>query len=151
LGFVIRVMAGAVAVGVSTSSWLLVCTFSLSLFLGFSKRRSELLLLGENAEKTRFVNRIYTLSILDYMLNVTSGVTLVCFMLYATAVETIEKFGSNYILYTVPLVVYGLFRFSLKVQDGKISGPVEMIMSDLPFQFTIALWILSIILIIYLF
>lgn len=149
-GFVIRVIAGTIVVEVSPSSWLLICTFSLSLFLGFNKRRSELLLLGEDAGKTRFVNQTYTFNILDHMLNVTASIALVAFMLYTTAIETIENFGNNYILYTVPLVFYALFRFSAKVREGKVSGPVEMIVSDTPFQLTIIIWAIIVTLIIYL-
>jgi len=149
IGFCLRAIAGAVVVGVSISHWLVICTFALCLFLAFSKRRSEIALLQENSESFRKTLAGYTPELLAHMLDVTSGLAIVCFLLYATDVETIAKFGTENLIYTTPLVLYCVFRFSALIQKGKFSGPVQLIIKDLPFQIGFVLWVVSCIGIIY--
>ena len=149
IGFCLRAIAGAVVVGVSISHWLVICTFALCLFLAFSKRRSEIAQLQENSESFRNTLAGYTPELLAHMLDVTSGLAIVCFLLYATDAVTIEKFGTENLVYTTPLVLYCIFRFSALIQKGKFSGPVQLILKDLPFQTGFLLWVLFCIGIIY--
>jgi 4-hydroxybenzoate polyprenyltransferase len=149
IGFCLRAIAGAVVVGVFISPWLIICTFALCLFLAFSKRRGEINLLGENSESFRQTLAGYTAEPLSHMLDVTSGLAVVCFLLYAMDERTLRIFGTNNLVYTTPLVLYCIFRFSLLIQQGRYSDPLRLIYRDLPFQAGLVLWVLSCIVIIY--
>ncbi|MHC4657287.1 MAG: decaprenyl-phosphate phosphoribosyltransferase [Planctomycetota bacterium] len=149
VGFCLRAIAGAVVVGVFISPWLIICTFALCLFLAFSKRRSETALLREDSESFRKTLAGYTPELLAHMLDVTSGLAIVCFLLYAMDKRTLDIFGTNNLVYTTPLVLYCVFRFSALIQKGKYSGPVQLILSDRPFQIGLVLWVLACIVIIY--
>ena len=149
IGFCLRAIAGAVVVEVFISPWLVICTFALCLFLAFGKRRSEIALLREDSESFRNILADYTPELLAHMLDVTSGLAVVCFLLYAMDDRTFEIFGNNNLVYTTPLVLYCIFRFSALVQKGVFSGPVQLILNDLPFQIGFVLWIIVCIVIIY--
>ncbi|MHC4114070.1 MAG: decaprenyl-phosphate phosphoribosyltransferase [Planctomycetota bacterium] len=149
IGFCLRAIAGTVAVGVFISPWLIICTFALCLFLGFGKRRSEVIQLQENSEAFRKTLAGYTPELLSHMLDVTSGIAIICFLLYAMDDRTMRIFGTNNLIYTTPLVLYCVFRFSALIQKGKYSGPVNLILTDLPFQIGFLLWGLSCTAIIY--
>ncbi len=149
IGFCLRAIAGTVVVGVSISSWLLICTLAICLFVAFSKRRSEIAQLGDDSESFRKTLAGYTPELLAHMLDVTSGLAIVCFLLYATDEVTVARFGTVNLVYTTPLVLYCVFRYSALIQTGKFPGPVELILSDLPFQIGFVLWILSCTFIIY--
>ena len=148
-GFCLRAIAGAVVVGVFISPWLIICTFALCLFLAFSKRRGEIILLRENSESFRQTLAGYTPELLAHMLDVTSGLAVVCFLLYAMDDRTLRIFGTNNLVYTTPLVLYCIFRFSLLIQQGSYSDPLQLMYKDLPFQIGLVLWVLSCIGIIY--
>jgi len=148
-GFCLRAIAGAVVVGVFISPWLIICTFALCLFLAFSKRRGEIILLRENSESFRQTLAGYTPELLSHMLDVTSGLAVVCFLLYAMDDRTLRIFGTNNLVYTTPLVLFCIFRFSLLIQQGSFSDPLQLMYRDLPFQVGLVLWILSCIGIIY--
>ena len=149
IGFCLRAVAGAIVVGVFISPWLIICTFALCLFLGFGKRRSEIAQLKEDSESFRKTLGGYTPELLAHMLDVTSGLAVVCFLLYAMDDRTQRTFGTSNLVYTTPLVLYCIFRFSALIQKGKFSGPVQLILRDLPFQTGFVLWVLSCIVIIY--
>jgi len=149
IGFCLRAIAGAVVVGVFISPWLIICTFALCLFLAFSKRRGEIVYLGEDSELFRRTLAGYTPELLAHMLDVTSGLAVVCFLLYAMDGRTLRIFGTNNLVYTTPLVLYCIFRFSALIQKGKFSDPLQVILSDVPFQVGFVLWVLSCIAIIY--
>jgi 4-hydroxybenzoate polyprenyltransferase len=149
IGFCLRAVAGAVVVGVFISPWLIICTFALCLFLGFGKRRSEIAQLRENSEYFRKTLASYTPELLAHMLDVTSGLAIVCFLLYAMDERTREVFGTTNLVYTTPLVLYCVFRFSALIQKGRYSGPVQLILRDRPFQLGFTLWVLACIGIIY--
>ena len=149
IGFCLRAVAGAVIVGVFISPWLLICTFALCLFLGFGKRRSEIEQLGKDSESFRKTLAGYTPELLSHMLDVTSGLAVVCFLLYAMDERTLRVFGTNNLVYTTPLVLYCIFRFSALIQKGKYSDPVQFILRDLPFQIAFCIWVLACIGIIY--
>lgn len=148
-GFCLRAIAGAVVVGVFISPWLIICTFALCLFLGFSKRYSEIMQLNENSESFRKTLAGYTPELLSHMVDVSSGLAIVCFLLYAMDDRTLRVFGTNNLIYTTPLVLYCIFRFSALMQKGNYFGPVQLILNDLPFQICFGLWALSCIGIIY--
>lgn len=149
IGFCLRAVAGAIIVGVFISPWLIICTFTLCLFMGFSKRCSEIVQLGENSENFRKTLAGYTPGLVSHMVDVTSGLAIVCFLLYAMDSRTMTIFGSNDLVYTTPFVLYCIFRFSALIQKGKFMGPAELILADRPFQIGIVLWVLSCVGIIY--
>jgi 4-hydroxybenzoate polyprenyltransferase len=149
IGFVLRAISGAVVLGVEISSWLIICTFALCMFLGFGKRRSEIALLTDNAHEFRRNLSDYNLELLGHMLDVTGGLAIICFLLYATDARTTQVFGTNNLVYTTPLVLYCIFRFSALIQKGQYSGPVQIILKDLQFQLGLALWCVCCVLIIY--
>jgi 4-hydroxybenzoate polyprenyltransferase len=105
IGFCLRAIAGAVVVGVFISSWLIICTFALCLFMAFGKRRSEIALLQEDSELFRDTLSGYTTELLAHMIDVTSGLAVVCFLLYAMDAKTFQIHGSNNLVYTTPLVL----------------------------------------------
>jgi 4-hydroxybenzoate polyprenyltransferase len=149
IGFVLRAVAGAVVIEVSISPWLVICTFALCLFLAFSKRRGEIAQLQENSEAFRKTLGEYTPELLAHMLDVTSVLAVTCFLLYAMDHRTQEVFGTNHLVYTTPLVLYCIFRFSALTQKGVYSDPVRLILRDRPFQIGMLLWVLLSIGIIY--
>lgn len=153
IGFVLRAVAGAVLVHVEISDWLVLCTFTLCLFMGFSKRRCELDALAERtrADVARHRRTLvaYTPDLLNHMTTLTAGIAVVSFVLYATDKRTLAEFGTNYLLYTLPLVVYAIFRFALLVEHGRVSGPTAVLLRDRPFQAAIALWTIAVLVIVY--
>ncbi|MBN2455722.1 MAG: decaprenyl-phosphate phosphoribosyltransferase [Sedimentisphaerales bacterium] len=149
VGFCLRAVAGAVVVGVFISPWLIICTFTLCLFLAFSKRRGEIVQLEENSELFRRTLAAYTPELLVHMIDVTSGLAVISFLLYAMDDRTLEAFGTNNLVYTTPFVLYCVFRFSALIQKGRYSGPVQLISRDIPFQIGFILWVLCCICIIY--
>jgi len=156
LGFVLRAVSGAVLVDVEISPWLVLCTFTLCLFMGFSKRRCELNALAENetvsAGQHRKTLSIYTSDLLNHMTTLTAGLAIVSFMLYTIDDRTVTefgKFGSTGLLYTLPIVVYAIFRFAVLVEHGEVDGPTDVVARDRPFQIAIVLWIVAALLIVY--
>jgi decaprenyl-phosphate phosphoribosyltransferase len=139
-GFVLRLVAGAIAIGVLASSWLLVCSFSLALFLGFGKRRSELAL-AEQGRVYRPVLKAYTASTLDSAMGISATLTLMCYMLYTIAPETRETHGTANLIYTVPPVFYAILRFIFKVQDARGESPEELLLSDRIMILTGGAWV----------
>jgi len=149
-GFVLRVMAGAAAIGVVVSSWLLLCTTFVALFLAFSKRRHELMLLTDSATQQRRVLEHYSPPFLDQMINVTTASTVICYALYAGAPETAAKLGTPYLIATLPLVLYGIFRFLyLLYQRPGRRNPTEAILADVPFLANLVLWALLVVALVY--
>jgi 4-hydroxybenzoate polyprenyltransferase len=140
LGFCLRAVAGAVVINVFISPWLVICTFALTLFLAFSKRRGEIAQLQADSEAFRKTLGEYTPELLAHMLDVSSVLAVVCFLLYAMDFRTRELFGSNNLVYTTPVVLYCIFRFSALTQKGLYGDPVKLIVADRPFQIGLALW-----------
>ncbi|MBK8913984.1 MAG: decaprenyl-phosphate phosphoribosyltransferase [Phycisphaerales bacterium] len=144
VGFVLRAIAGAVLVHVEISHWLVVCTFTLCLFMGFSKRRCELAALngstGPDAGAHRRTLLVYTPDLLNHMTTVTAGIAVMSYLLYAVDARTVGYFGTNYLMYLTPLVVFAVFRFALLVEHGRVDGPTEVVTRDRPFQAAVLLW-----------
>ena len=149
IGFCLRAVAGAVVVEVFISQWLIICTFALCLFLAFGKRRGEIALLRQDSESFRNTLTGYTPELLAHMLDVTSGLAVVCFLLYAMDDKTFQAHGNNSLVYTTPLVLYCIFRFSSLIQTGKYLGPVQLILNDLPFQIGFVVWVMASVVIVY--
>ncbi|MFH0918914.1 MAG: decaprenyl-phosphate phosphoribosyltransferase [Fibrobacterota bacterium] len=110
-GFVLRVLGGASVIHVQPSVWLIMCTFLLSLFLGFCKRKQERLALKGHAPEHRAVLDDYALNYLDHMISVVSACTIISYALYTVADATVAKFHTERLIYTLPFVLYGVFRY----------------------------------------
>jgi 4-hydroxybenzoate polyprenyltransferase len=150
-GFVLRVVSGAVLINVPTSEWLIICTVLLSLFLGFSKRRHELILLENHAISHRSVLRDYSPIFLDQMISIVTATTVMSFALYTISEETVHKFGTTHLIYTVPFVLYGIFRYLYLVHKKEEGGnPAKLALTDVPLLVNIILWFICVTLIIYL-
>jgi 4-hydroxybenzoate polyprenyltransferase len=141
-GFVLRVAAGAAAVEVQTSHWLIICTFVLALFLGFSKRRQELLR-GPGASAQRGVLGEYSVRMLEQINLVLAGTAVVCYMIYAVAPETVSRFGTDKLLYGTVFVFYGLMRYLLLLERPEArEQPEEMFLGDRPLLAAVFGWAL---------
>lgn len=150
LGFVLRVIAGGYAVHVQVSAWLLLCTFFIALFLAFSKRRHELILLADDASGQRPVLSHYSPAFLDQMINVVTASTVVSYAMYAISPETIEKFHTRDLIYTIPMVLFGIFRYLYLIyQKPTARNPTEAILRDPPFLINILIWAVAAIWIVY--
>ena len=151
LGFVLRVEAGAVASRVEVSRWLLLCTIFLALFLAFSKRRHEITLLAGAAAGQRRVLDQYSPAFLDQMINVVTASAVVSYALYSVAPETVQKYNTRDLVYTIPMVLYGIFRYLyLMYQQPGERNPTEAILRDPPFLINMALWGAAVVWIVYL-
>jgi 4-hydroxybenzoate polyprenyltransferase len=149
-GFVARVVGGAFAAGVFASHWLIVCTFLLALFLAFTKRRQELLTLSEHAGEHREVLNEYTVSYLEQVNNIVIGAAIVCYALYTVAPETVEKFGTDSLIYGTIFVIYGLFRYMALIKKPENGGnPTKTLLHDRGLLLTITFWGFFNILVIY--
>lgn len=150
MGFVLRVEAGGMASGVEVSRWLFLCTTFLALFLAFSKRRHEITLLAEAAAGQRRVLDQYSPAFLDQMINVVTASSVVSYALYAVAPETVQKYNTYDLVYTIPMVLYGIFRYLyLMYQQPGERNPTEAILRDPPFLINIMLWGLAVFWIVY--
>ena len=150
LGFVLRAVAGAVVIQVEISSWLLVCTTLLALFLGFSKRRYELLLLQEEAGNHRQVLEEYNPHFLDMMIAIVSASTVTSYALYTTSEETVQRFHTRGLLLTLPFVLYGIFRYLYLIYRKDRGGdPVETALADPPTIINLVLWAATVAVILY--
>jgi 4-hydroxybenzoate polyprenyltransferase len=149
-GFVLRVLLGAFAVGVPASYWLLLCTFTVALFLGFGKRRAELLSLESAAVNHRPVLGQYSPVFLDQMIAIVTSATLVCYILYTVDRRTAEVFHTRLLVLTVPFVLYGLFRYLyLLYHRQRGDSPTTTILLDPAFLLNGLLWAAACVAVIY--
>jgi 4-hydroxybenzoate polyprenyltransferase len=143
-GFVLRALAGGAAIGVKLSPWLLLCAMLLALFLALCKRRHEKVMLGraeENNPVTRHSLAQYDARLLDQLIAIVSAATLVCYALYTLWPDTIHKFGTDRLVYTVPFVIFGLFRYlDLVYRHERGDRPEHILLSDWPLLVDIALY-----------
>lgn len=148
LGYVLRAAAGAIAVDVEISPWLLLCTILVALFIGLTKRRHELLLLDEDASNHRRILEEYSGPLLDQLISLVSSATLIAYALYTFFSE--HGRSNELLVVTLPFVVYGLFRYLYLVyKRGQGGSPEDLIFADAPMLVCIALWGLSVVLLIY--
>jgi 4-hydroxybenzoate polyprenyltransferase len=150
-GFVVRAVAGGVVIGVpQISSWILICTLLLALFLTLSKRRHELVSLSEAAAEHRPSLAEYSPYLLDQMIAVVTASCLMAYALWTTAPETREKFQTDRLVWTLPFVLYGIFRYLYLVHQKEQGGsPTDVLSTDRPLLINVALWALAVVAIVY--
>ncbi len=146
-GFVLRAVAGAQAVAVLVSPWLIACTFTLCMFLGFGKRRCELVTLAnkEDAKVHRATLLRYTPELLNHLISVSAGIAIMTFLLYVMDFNPRiphPPFAKELLLYTLPLVAYAMFRYAMLTETGRYSGPMQIVQKDVPLLVTGLIWIL---------
>jgi 4-hydroxybenzoate polyprenyltransferase len=149
-GFLLRAIGGGVVIGVEISSWFVLCTMLLALFLGFVKRRQEIVLLEGNAASARRILDEYSPQFLDQMIAVVTAGTLVSYALYTMSAEVMEKLGTQYLNLTVPFVIYGLLRYLYLVyQKGQGGNPSSTILRDPSLIINAGLWLLTLVGVLY--
>ncbi len=147
-GFVLRAVAGAVVLGVSISPWLYVCTSLGALFIGFSKRYSELLLATNIGQRETLSN--YSIKLLEQLIAIVAPSTLVSYIFYTFTAETLP--GNHAMMLTIPFVMYGLFRYLTLVHHENLGEkPEEILLTDMPLLINIVLWLITASLILFLF
>ena len=150
LGFVIRAVAGGVAIGVAVSDWLLICTVLFALFLSLAKRRHELTSLNAAAPDHRAILAEYSPYLLDQMIGVVTASCLMAYAFYTTAEETRQKFQTDRLAWTIPFVLYGIFRYLYLVhQKEKGGSPTDVLLTDRPLLLDVALWAAAVVYIVY--
>jgi|SRR4051794_22612124 4-hydroxybenzoate polyprenyltransferase len=150
IGFVLRAVAGAVAIDVSISHWLFVCTILLALFIGLAKRRHELTLLADGATSHRPILGEYSAYLLDQMIAVVTASTLIAYIFYTISPETEQKFGTSWLGLTIPFPLYGIFRYLYLVHRREGGGsPADLLLNDRPLLACVTLWVVAVVLIIY--
>ncbi len=148
-GFMLRVLAGAYAIHVEVSSWLILTTLFISLFLAIIKRRSELTA-QSNDLKTRTVLENYSTAYIDQISSITAAGVIICYALYSVSAKVLTNFHSDYFVYTTIFVIYGIFRYLfLAMHQDKGEDASEIILKDFPTLINIVLYFLTVILIIY--
>jgi 4-hydroxybenzoate polyprenyltransferase len=151
LGFVIRAVAGVEALHTreEISPWLLICTFFLALFLGVCKRRQERVLLADQAAGHRKTLGEYPPELVDQLIPVVTAASVISYTIYTVNAATVDKFGTDKLVYTVPFVVYGVFRYLYLVYRRQRGGsPSEVLLTDLPTLVNVGLWMITVILVI---
>ena len=140
-GFFLRAMGGAVAIDVAISTWFILCSFTLTLFLAAAKRRGELDLLQEEAAGHRPALAAYEIPFLDQVIGVLASATIVCYALYATGVGEGGLSAGHRMQWTIPLVLYGVLRYLYLVHSSEAGGdPTALLWRDRPLQLALALW-----------
>lgn len=149
-GFLLRVLAGAVVLAVPVSHWLLICTIFLSLFLALGKRRGEMCLLESAASTHRPVLQHYDLGFIDQMITIVTASTVLSYVLYTMAPETVDKFHTTGLKYTILFVVYGVFRYLYLVYRKKGgAAPERLLFEDKPLLVNIILYLVVAIAVVY--
>jgi 4-hydroxybenzoate polyprenyltransferase len=140
-GFVLRVIGGAVAIQVEMSHWLLLCATLLALFLGFSKRRHEISLLGEHSASHRQVLEQYSQGFLDMIIGIVTAATVMSYALYTVSEETVRRFHTKGLLLTLPFVLYGIFRYLYLIYQKDQGGdPTQNLLTDRGMLINVCLW-----------
>ncbi|OUI97726.1 decaprenyl-phosphate phosphoribosyltransferase [Acetobacter sp. DsW_54] len=121
-GFMLRILIGTVGLGIQPTSWILLCGFMLTLFLGFAKRRAELLALENNNDinpaSIRRVLDDYSPEMIEQLTAISAACTIICYSLYTVSPETVARHHTTNLIYTVPFVVYGIFRYLFLLHRG---------------------------------
>jgi 4-hydroxybenzoate polyprenyltransferase len=150
VGFVLRAVAGAVAIDVEISGWLLICTVLIALFLAVGKRRHEYLTLHGNAAAHRPILAEYSEGFLDQMIAVVTASTVTAYALYTMSPETVAKFHTRLLPLTLPFVLYGIFRYLYLLYRRQLGGnPSDLLLNDRALLLNTVLWMLSLLVLIY--
>jgi 4-hydroxybenzoate polyprenyltransferase len=149
-GFVFRAVGGTFAIQEEVSSWLIICTIFLALFMALGKRRAELISLGDAAGEVRHTLGHYDRKFLDQMIMISTTACLMAYALYTLDPVTVEKFGTRNLVLTLPFVIYGLFRYLyLMYHDDRGESPENAVLGDKASLVCIALYIVAVVAIIY--
>lgn len=144
-GFVLRAVGGGTAIDVPISSWLVICTFLLALFLGFGKRRHELASLDKTATEHRRSLEHYSIYFLDQMISVVTASVVVAYTFYTLSPEVEEKLGVQNLVISVPFVLYGIFRYLYLIHKKEEGGsPSRLLLTDLPMLIDVLLWLATV-------
>jgi len=150
-GFVLRVLAGGIVIHVEISPWLVVCTTLLAIFLALTKRRHELVLLGNNASSHRATLANYSPYFLDQLIGIVTASTLMAYALYTLSDDVARKFPGKRLELTIPFVLYGIFRYLYLVHQNEEGGnPTRLLLTDPVLLFVVSAWAISVVVIIYL-
>ena len=149
-GFVLRAVAGGVAIDVEVSGWLLICTILIALFLALGKRRHEYLALGGEAAAHRPILAEYSAGLLDQMIAVVTASTVTAYAIYTMSPETVAKFHTHLLPLTLPFVLYGIFRYLYLLYRKELGGnPSELFLNDRALLVNTLAWIVAVLVIIY--
>ncbi|WP_424665121.1 decaprenyl-phosphate phosphoribosyltransferase [Candidatus Binatus sp.] len=150
IGFVLRAFAGGVAIDVEVSPWLVFITFVLALFLVLARRRHELIALGDDAIAHRSALSDYSVRLVDQMISIVAGATLVGYMIYTASAEVEAKLGTRHLYLTVPFVAFGILRYLYLIDERNEGGdPARALLHDRPLILAVALWVLTDIVLLY--
>lgn len=151
-GFVLRLMAGGLATGITLSKWIVLMTFLLTLFMSFAKRRDDVVRMEATGEPPRKNTIHYNLTFINQAITITAAVTLVCYIMYTISPEVIAQFGNENLYLTSVFVLVGLLRYiQIAVVEKKSGNPTKVILKDRFVQLVVAAWFVAFILIIYVF
>lgn len=141
-GFLLRILVGTEGIGIPTSQWLLLCGLMITLFLGFTKRRAEMMVADDSGSRTRKVLQQYDAGLLDSFIAITATSAIIAYSLYTVNAETIRIHGTSDLIYTVPFVVYGVFRYILLLHmHRRGEDPAMELISDWHIIVTVLAWI----------
>jgi 4-hydroxybenzoate polyprenyltransferase len=150
MGFVLRAVAGAVAVGADISGWLLICTVLIALFLALGKRRHEYLTLKGSAAAHRPILADYSEGFIDQMIAVVTASAVTAYALYTMSPETVAKFHTRLLPLTLPFVLYGIFRYLYLLYRRELGGnPSDLVLSDRALLVNTTLWMAAVLVLIY--
>jgi len=140
--FLLRIIAGSIIANVQISHWIIFMVVLLALFLGFNKRRQELCVLGKEAVSHRRALTRYNLYFIDQMVSVITASIVIAYMLYTVDARTVKEFGTNHLMYSIPFVYYGIFRYLYLIHKIRKEGdPTRILLSDRMMRINIILWI----------
>jgi len=151
-GFMLRVLGGAAAISVVVSSWMILTTIFISLFLAISKRRGELsqVINQDNIEKQRKVLKEYSVEFADQINTIAAAGTIISYALYTVSERTVATFGTDKLIYTTPFVIYGIFRYMyLMHQKNMGESPTTIVTKDIPIILDVLIWFIISLIIIY--
>ena len=151
-GFMLRVLGGAAAISVPVSSWMVLTTIFISLFLAISKRRGELsqVINQENIEKQRPVLKEYSVEFADQLNTIAAAGTIISYALYTVSERTVATFGTEKLIYTTPFVIYGIFRYMYLIHRKNLGeSPTSLVTKDIPIMLNVLCWFIVCVLIIY--
>lgn len=140
-GFLLRVVAGAVGIGAGISPWLLICTFFVALFMAFGKRRGEIDALGAEAAKHRAALGDYGPDFLDQTLSALMAMTVMSYALYTIDRDVMHRLGTDALVLSVPLVLFGVLRYQMQIHRGQGGSPTRLVLRDRVLQFTVLLYV----------
>lgn len=145
-GFMLRILAGTLGVSIAPSHWLLLCGLMLTLFLGFSKRRAELMVTAGQGGEHRKVLEEYDTAMLDKVTGICAACTIISYSLYTVSPETLAMHGTAQLIYTVPFVIYGIFRYLFLLHRHSVgSDPAAALLRDRHLLVAFGGWLLTVI------